>query len=175
MGRPFDPAADFAGMERLSQSGKQNIAGLQAQLWSETIKGRDMLEYYYLPKLQGFAQRAWQGEPAWSGQDETARLTDWNRFVNTLASKELPRLTTLSGGYNYRIPPPGIMFENGQISMNSAYPGFRIRYTTDGTEPDATSAVYNAPFSADTRVVKAACFNEKGRSGFSSTLHLSKK
>ncbi len=175
MGRPFDPAADFAGMERLSQSGKQNIAGLQAQLWSETIKGRDMLEYYYLPKLQGFAQRAWQGEPAWSGQDETARLTDWNRFVNTLASKELPRLTTLSGGYNYRIPPPGIMFENGQISMNSAYPGFRIRYTTDGTEPDATSAVYNSPFSADTRVVKAACFNEKGRSGFSSTLHLSKK
>ncbi|MFN7832380.1 MAG: family 20 glycosylhydrolase [Bacteroidota bacterium] len=175
MGRPFDPAKDFAGMERLTPAGKQNIAGLQAQLWSETIKGRDMLEYYYLPKLPGFAQRAWQGEPAWSGQDEAARLADWNRFSHTLALKELPRLTTISGGYNYRIPPPGIMAENGQISMNTAYTGFQIRYTTDGTEPDNSSTVYSAPFSADVRVVKAACFNEKGRSGFSSTLHLSKK
>jgi hexosaminidase len=57
---------------------------------SETIKGRDMLEYYYLPKLQGFAQRAWQGEPAWSGQDDAARLADWSRFSHTLALKELP-------------------------------------------------------------------------------------
>jgi hexosaminidase len=175
MGHVFDPAKDFAGMERLTPAGKRNIAGLQAQLWSETIKGRDMLEYYYLPKLQGFAQRAWQGEPAWSGQDDAARLADWNRFSHTLALKELPRLTNLSGGYNYRIPPPGIVSENGQISMNTAYPGFQIRYTTDGTEPTSSSAVYSGPFSADVRVVKAACFNEKGRSGFSSTIHLSKK
>ena len=175
MGHPFDPAVDFAGMERLTPAGKQHIAGLQAQLWSETIKGRDMLEYYYLPKLQGFAQRAWQGEPAWSGKDDAERLADWNRFSHTLASKELPRLTSLSGGYNYRIPPPGIISENGQISMNTAYPGFQIRYTTDGTEPNSSSAVYSGPFSADVRVVKAACFNEKGRSGFSSTIHLSKK
>ena len=33
----------------------QNIIGIEAQIWSETIKGQEMVEYYYLPKLIGFA------------------------------------------------------------------------------------------------------------------------
>jgi N-acetyl-beta-hexosaminidase len=33
--------------------------GLQAQLWSETIHGRDMLEYYMLPRMIGFSESEW--------------------------------------------------------------------------------------------------------------------
>jgi hexosaminidase len=165
MGRPFNPAKDFAGMQRLTPAGRKNIAGLQAQIWSETIKGSDMLEYYYLPKLTGFAQRAWQGDAPWSTKGEEERLADWNRFMNTVALIELPFLEDYQGGYNYRIPPPGILEENGQIKMNTGYPGFTIRFTTDGTEPTNGSPVYQNPMPAVDKPFKAACFNGKGRSG----------
>lgn len=171
MGRRFDPARDFAGMERLTPAGRKNIVGVSAQLWSETIKGRDMLEYYYLPKLFGFAQRAWQGQPAWSGKGDAARLEDWNRFMNTVIQVELPFTGAYQGGYNYRIPAPGILVENGQVNMNSGYPGFlQIRYTTDDSEPTVSSTLYEGPFSHSGGVIRAACFNGSGRSGFSAIL-----
>ncbi|HLF32711.1 MAG TPA: family 20 glycosylhydrolase, partial [Cyclobacteriaceae bacterium] len=59
-------AEDFAKYEKLNPAAKKNIVGLQAQLWSETIKGQDMLEYDYLPKMLGLAWNAWNGTPAWS-------------------------------------------------------------------------------------------------------------
>lgn len=165
MGRKHNPA-DMANMERLTPKGKANLYGVQAQLWSETIKGRDMLEYYYLPKLFGFAHRAWQGEPVWAGKGETARNEDWNRFMNTVVQHEIPHLDKANGGYHYRIPSPGIAIENGQVVMNSTYPGFTIRYTTDGSEPTKDSPIYEVPIPATGKPIKAACFNSKGRSGF---------
>jgi hexosaminidase len=169
MGRPLDPAKDFAGMERLSPAGRANILGLQGQLWGETIKGRDMLEYYYLPRLLGLSQRAWQGQPAWSNQGEAARRQDWRRFMHTLARIELPHLDTYRGGYAYRIPPPGILIENGLVHMNPGYPGFAIRYTTDGSEPTLDSPRYEGPFEHDGGLIKAASFDPRGRAGLSSS------
>jgi hexosaminidase len=165
MGRPYTPEVDFAGMQRLTEAGRENIVGLQAQLWSETIKGRGMLEYYTLPKLLGFAQRAWQGQPAWSGQGEEARLAGWNRFMNTVARVELPRLDSWKGGFNYRLPPPGVRLEDGKIMMNSAYIGYTIRFTTDGSEPGPQSRRYTGPFTYTGVQIKAACFDERGRMG----------
>jgi hexosaminidase len=165
MGRPYKPEVDFAGMQRLTEAGRENIVGLQAQLWSETIKGRGMLEYYTLPKLFGFAQRAWQGQPDWSGQGEEARLAGWNRFMNTVARVELPRLDSWKGGFNYRLPPPGVRLEDGKIKMNSAYIGYTIRFTTDGSEPDSQSRRYTGPFTYTGVQIKAACFDERGRMG----------
>jgi hexosaminidase len=52
-----------------------------------------------------------------------------------LAKKELPRLSYLNKGYNYRIPPPGCVIEGDTLKANVEYPGLIIRYTSDGTEP----------------------------------------
>lgn len=173
MGRPYDPAVDFVGMERLTAEGRANIAGLQCQLWSETVRGRDMLEYYVLPKLLGFAQRAWEGSPPWALESDPARMqealdAEWNRFANTVGRRSLPVLDELNGGYPYRIPPPGILQQNDTIYMNTAYPGLEIRYTTDGSEPDMSSSLYREPFFFEGATLTAKCFNRKGRSGFSS-------
>jgi hexosaminidase len=170
LGKPFEPSKDFTGMQRLTPEARKNIAGLQAQLWSETIKGRDMLEYYYLPKMLGFAQRAWQGDAPWSGKGETARIADFNKFINTAVQVEFPFLETYQGGYNFRISPPGIKVENGQVFINTGYPGFQVRFTTDGTEPTSQSKHYEGPFALIGNIIKAATFNSKGRSGFSTTL-----
>ncbi|WP_128545151.1 family 20 glycosylhydrolase [Larkinella soli] len=170
LGKPLD----FSGLQRMKPEARKNVIGLEAQLWSETVKGRDMLEYYILPKLIGFAESAWAAERPWETiEDRAARTkaiqTGWNVFANTVAQRELPRLATLNGGYNYRLPPPGAVIENGQMKANTALPGLTIRYTTDGTEPTAGSTVYSGPV-AVSGAVRLKSFDAAGRSSRSTVL-----
>lgn len=163
MGKPMV----FTNVERLKPEARKNIIGIEAQLWSETVKGRDMMEYYTLPKLMGFAESAWAAERAWENigernAREKAIQTSWNLFANTLAQKELPRLSYLNGGYNYRIPLPGAVIDNGAVIANVAYPGLIIRYTTDGSEPTAQSPVYQSAIKTK-GVVKLRCFDAAGK------------
>ncbi|RYZ61895.1 MAG: beta-N-acetylhexosaminidase, partial [Proteobacteria bacterium] len=41
MGKPLN----FSGLEKMKPEARKNVIGLEAQLWSETVKGRDMIEY----------------------------------------------------------------------------------------------------------------------------------
>ncbi len=155
MGNPLSPDAS---MERLTAKGKANILGIQGQLWSETIKGGEMLEYYYMPKLLGLAERAW------AKQATKAQLeTNWNTFANTIAQRELPRFSHLFGGYNYRIPTPGAIIKDGKLYANMSLPGFAIRYTVDGSAPTVESPLYEAGVAVK-GTTQVAAFDSSGRS-----------
>ncbi len=166
-GNPYDLQRDFKGMTRLSVNAYDRIIGLQAELWSETVKGGTMAEYYYLPKLIGFAERAWSGQASWGRiSDREKRITamdeEWNRFANILGQRELPRLDYLHGGYNYRLPPPGAVIKEGRLYANIDFPGLLIRYTTDGSEPDTDSPVYSGPVEVSGKVMLRS-FDTRGR------------
>lgn len=166
MGKPM--AEEFVGKEKLKPEARKNILGLEAQLWCETIKGRDMMEYAILPKLLGFSESAWSAPRSWEViEDKTARdksiAAGWNVFANSIAQKEIPRLSYLNGGYNYRLPQPGAIIENGMLKANVDLPGLAIRYTTDGSEPSAQSAIYNAPVKVS-GTVKLKSFDKAGKS-----------
>lgn len=168
LGKPLD----FSGKEKLQK--RQNILGLEAQLWTETVRGRDMMEYYMLPKLMGFAESAWSAERKWETIDnktlrEQAISEGWNVFANNLAQRELPRLRYLNGGYNYRVPTPGAVLENGTLKANSEYPGLQIRYTTDGSEPTVQSSLYAAPIAVK-GIIKLKCFDATGKASRSVTI-----
>jgi hexosaminidase len=140
--------------QHLKPESRSNILGVQAQLWSETIKGRDMIEYYMLPKLIGFAESAWAAQRPWETmadrqQREQSMATGWNVMANCIGQRELPRLGMINGGYNYRVPPPGGKFEQGWLKANTAFPGLVIRYTLDGSQPGLQSAIYQAPLKVD--------------------------
>jgi hexosaminidase len=172
MGNIFDPEKDFIGMEGLEPGKDQNIYGLQAQLWGETVKGQEMMEYYTLPKLHGFAQRAWQGTPVWAGKDKAERYKDYGTFLKTLSSIALPMLDKYNGGYHYRIPPPGIKIIDSQVHLNTEYPGYTIRYTRDNRHPNGSDPIYSEPFEIlPGEQVTAAVFNQLGRMGFVSTIN----
>ena len=165
---------EYGSRESLRPECIKNIIGLQAQLWSETIKGESMMEYYILPKLFAFAEKAWAVSPSWETEaDLKSRIakidTDWNEFANRIGKHELPRLDHLYGGYNYRIPLPGAILENGILKANIAYPGLTIHYTIDGTEPGLDSPVYNGPFESS-GPVRLSAFTSAGRSGRSVTV-----
>lgn len=146
-GNPIDHQLIAKGKTPLSAQGKNNIKGIQGQLWTETVKGQAMMEYYLLPKMLGLVERAWARDPKWTSiEDDVKRLKareeDWNRFANVVGQKELARLDYLFGGFNTRLPKPGILVKNGQLFANVETPGLLIRYTLDGSEPNADAPVY---------------------------------
>ena len=167
-GREINQAEEYAGMERLKPEARKRILGVEAQLWSETIKGREMIEYYMLPKLLGFAESAWAKERKWELIEEVDRresLMDyqWNVFANTLAQKELPRLNYFNGSYNYRIPLPGAIIMDGKLMANIEFPGLELRYTTDDSEPTIHSTIYEGPIKVSGKI-RMKAFDSSGKS-----------
>lgn len=148
----------------LTSSGQEHIYGLQAQLWSETVFNGDMLEYYLLPKLMGFAERAWNGEPDWKvDQGKLDGFSeDWTAFAQRVGTRDLPRLDHLYGGWNYRVSVPGVKVVDGKAEVNTDFPGFEIRYTTDGSQPNAQSSLYEGPVEASENLTFRA-FSQTGR------------
>lgn len=157
------------GKIRLTDYGKSNIVGIQGLLWSENNVSKDRLEYMLFPKLLGIAERAWSKNPDWATETDTVKENQlynhaWSQFVNVAGKRELPRLSYYNGGYNYRIPPPGIKKQNGNIEANNQFPGLELRYTTNGKDPVASSARYLKPITAKGRI-RIAAFDVNNRPG----------
>ncbi|MDR8391086.1 carbohydate-binding domain-containing protein [Aliifodinibius sp. S!AR15-10] len=167
MGRPLNDN-HFEGMERLTEEGRANIVGIQSLLWGEKLISDERQEYMLVPKLLAMAERAWAEQPEWAQgewtiQNEQQYQQAWSTFLNIAAKRELPRLDHYAGGFRYRIPTPGAIIKDGTISANVQMPGFTIRYTTDGSEPDINSKIYAGPINASS--AKLRVFSRNGRGG----------
>ena len=169
-GNPL-PEDYFDEMTRLTDDARDNILGLQGQLWTETVNKPGRFEYMIFPRLLGLAERAWVGEPSWSSIQDTEtmeqeRVAAWNEFANRLGQFELPRLDRLYREINYRIPPPGAVIHDGSLHANIELPGITIRYTLDGSEPSDNSPAYNGPVELNgDETVRLAGFSSIGRAG----------
>ncbi|HEY9007462.1 MAG TPA: family 20 glycosylhydrolase [Ohtaekwangia sp.] len=164
----------FIGKERLTDYGKSNIVGIQGALWAENMLGPERMEYMILPKMLGLAERAWAKDPAWATEKDAAKSEAqyqqaWSEFIATAGLRELPRLDHYAGGFQYRIPSPGAVIQDGKVVANMQYPGFTIRYTTDGKEPSLKSTIYSGPI-AKKGTIHLKAFNARGRSGKTSTI-----
>ena len=167
----FRPQPELpSGLEQLEAHARKNILGIQAQLWSETLKGKQMMEYYLLPKLFAYAEKAWSKAPDWETEGDAIKRTrlihqGWNVLANRIGQYEFIRLETLFGGNNFRIPAPGAIVENGMMHANTAFPGLIIRYTIDGTNPGPESPIYLEPLEAEGKI-KLRAFTQGGRAGW---------
>lgn len=162
-------------MVRLTAEGAKNIKGIQGQMWSETVLGEEMMEYYIFPKILGLVERAWAKDPDWTSiADDSLRVVvqdeDWSRFASRLGYFELPRLTYLNGGVNYRIAAPGAIVHNSKLYVNINFPGVEFRYTVDGSEPNTASIVYIAPVIVTGESIKVVAFNINGRASLTTTV-----
>jgi hexosaminidase len=161
----------FDDKVRLNPEAIENILGLQGQLWTETVNVPGRMEYMIFPRLLGLAERAWVGEPAWSGQRdpsgrEEQRLAAWNEFANRIATVELPKLDAIYPGLGYRIPAPGAIIRNNRLYANISLPGLILRYELDGNEPTSESPQYTSPVTLSSdQEPRVAAFNSAGRSG----------
>ncbi|WP_299802231.1 family 20 glycosylhydrolase [uncultured Shewanella sp.] len=120
-----------------------SFAGIQGQLWSETVRSDEVAEYMMFPRLMMLAERAWH-QPNWevpyqyqgavynqnSGyftkEMRQAQATDWQRMANTLGAKELLKLD--KANIAYRVPTPGAVIKEGKLFANVIFPGLDIEY-----------------------------------------------
>lgn len=133
----------------------ENVVGIQAELWTETVRTNENVEYMLLPRLLAVAERAWHKaswETAPEGVVNRRKEDDWSNFVNVVGYQELLRLDKY--GYQYRVPPPGAMTRGGKVFFNTEFPGLDIEYfSTESNSWKVVSRdmVVNKPVSIRTR------------------------
>ena len=159
-GNPVDLDASAKGKVALTALGSKQIAGVQAQLFSETIRGFQWVEYYTFPKIMGLAERGWNANPAWgnlSGKKEQQAFAQaLTLFYEKIGEKEMPYWKRI--GINFRLPHPGLCVKEGKLYANTSIHDGQIRYTTDGTEPTLQSKLWEGPVSCPSSLVKAKLF-----------------
>lgn len=72
---------------------QENIAGIQAQLWTETVRNFDHVTSYIFPKVCGVFERAWNASPAWEGTlqaDDPVFMEELDRYYSTVVDREMP-------------------------------------------------------------------------------------
>ena len=92
-------------------------------------------------------------------------------FIDKISSIDFERIDSVQDFIeeftNAGILPAGTVVEEGVLRANVEFPGLTIRFTTDGTEPTATSTPYTGVVRV-TSDVKLKAFNTLGRASSTS-------
>jgi hexosaminidase len=85
----WDPATLVPGL------GKENIIGIEAALWSETVTNLDEIEYMIFPRLPGYAEIGWTPASMRNWDEYKTRLAKHDSYfkamgINYYQSKKVP-------------------------------------------------------------------------------------
>jgi len=134
----YDPVPDT-----LKKLGKESfVKGVQGNCWSEYFYAEDIAEYRTFPRIIAIAETGWTH----------ADKKDWNDFSRRIDSDVCVRLA--AHDINFHIPMPEQPFgscdhvvftgDRTMLTFKTTRPE-KMVYTLDGSEPDASSAVYTEP------------------------------
>jgi hexosaminidase len=161
----------IAQKEKLQANKKNNLLGVQSQLWTETVRSASIFDELLLPNLPVFSERAWSARPHWMGMNRPdaqikAMNLDWNLFANMLGQRSLPLLNSIYVDIAYDLPKPGAIIENDMLKVSVPFPGLRVRYTTNGLAPNQNDKLYHKPISIpkNSKIVLRT-FDVSGRGG----------
>ena len=134
----------------------KHIIGVQANLWTEYIPTFSQVQYMELPRMAALSEVQWSSAPK-----------DYTTFI-----KKVPQLMNQydANGYNYAThifnvsgqftPDP----ENGTVNVVlTTVDDSPIYYTTDGSEPTASSDVYQSPIDVDKNTTVKAVSIRNGK------------
>lgn len=160
------------GKEILKAENRHQILGIQAQLFTETIRGFDWVEYYVFPKLFGLVERGWNAHPVWEkmrGDEEQKAFTeDLAHFYTLISDREMPYLNHLK--INFRLGNPGLNVHEDMLYANTTVRGATIHYTTDGREPTFSSPIWTSPVKCEGATTFKACIYYLGKKSLTTTL-----
>ena len=131
----FDPVP-----AALDETQAKHILGVQANVWTEHMRSFARVQHAVFPRIAALAESAWTPK---SGRD-------YNDFLQRLPSL-LPRWD--ARGIVHAKTPFQPLVEAaadaaGTARVTLSQPlGYEIRYTTDGSTPDAGSPLYSEPLS----------------------------
>lgn len=133
---PLDTVYAFEPVHpALTASEAKHILGAQANLWTEFIATEDYMEYMAFPRMAALAEIDWTPQSKKNFINFKDRLsTQYQRY-----NKQ---------NINFRIPVPVIQAllnvdSTYTISLTDPTQSSEIRYTTDGSEVNLTSPIFN--------------------------------
>jgi len=137
----------------------KHILGVQANLWAEYMPTFARVQHAVFPRIAALAEVAWS----------PASTHDWRSFLDRMPA-ELARYQALGIAYADSAFAPAFALSAGahapvDAALSNQADFGTIRYTTDGTAPNAASTIYSKPLSFpahSTTTLRAATFAAGG-------------
>ena len=134
----------------------RHILGVQANTWTEYIQTPEHLEYMMFPRALAVAEIGWTPQELRTWEDFKLRM---NAHISKLQGMGI-RTFTLSDELEVTMQVDTAGRKIEVILDAEKYPA-EIRYTTDGSVPVASSALYAGPITVqDSAHIKAAIFRD---------------
>ncbi|HVI48606.1 MAG TPA: family 20 glycosylhydrolase [Chitinophaga sp.] len=140
-----------------------HIIGAQANLWTEYVPSERRADYMFMPRMTALAEVLWTN----------------NHYYDTYLERLHEHYSRLDAlGVHYRLPDlegfteDNVFVDAATLQVRKPLPGLTLRYTADGTLPDATSKELPASLEITTPAdLKLAAFSPAGNRGDIYTLH----
>ncbi len=127
----------------ITEDKRHHIIGAQSNVWTEYMADERHVEYMVFPRLAALAEALWTPR----------EKLDYDGFTQRMAA-HYARYDAMD--INYRVPYPAgyeainlVTEGSAAVELSNGIPGSAIFYTTDGSEPDATSYLYAGPLTIE--------------------------
>lgn len=140
------------------------LMGIQGSMWTEFCNSTQDVTYLIFPRLAAVADVAWtsKGRKNWVNF-----LKSLDNYLYHLNAKGVIYSEAMYNIQHKSVSEDGVL----KLSLECERPDVEIRYTTDGTEPDKNSKLYNEILSInDGCVLKCSTFANGTKKGKTLTL-----
>lgn len=143
------------------------LMGVQASLWTEFCNRPEDVDYLVFPRLAALAEVGWSRPEQ---KNWASFLKAMDRYNEHLAVKGVGYARSMYNIQHTSTPVDGTL----QVKLECMRPDVEIRYTTDGAEPGAASALYTQSLTFRTaQTLKCATFADGQQMGKTLVLPLS--
>ena len=111
------------------------LIGVQASLWTEFCNKPEDVDYLLFPRLAALAEVAWTKKER---KDWTSFLKGLDVYNEHLTAKGIVYARSMYNIQHTVTPNDGML----EVKLECIRPDMEIHYTTDGSEPTATSPLY---------------------------------
>lgn len=148
----YDPAPDSLGTDITKY-----ILGVQGNVWAEYIPTKEHAEYMIYPRIIALAEVGWTPQSKRQPESFKRRINNEIHHIKAKGYNPFMLSEQVKSNQTADYAKKRIM-----LSLTSEKYPIDIRYTTDGSEPTASSKLYKKPFAVkDSILLTARLFDGK--------------
>ena len=147
----FNPIPD-----ELTKQEARFVLGAQGNIWTEYLSTPEKVEYMAFPRMVALSEVVWSAKEHKNYDDFISRLEFFNKRLDAKNVQYANHLYEVKGEF---------INKNGKVfyEFETITKGKDIRYTTDNSEPNSNSKIYEKPISIEnSQTLKASVFNKQG-------------
>lgn len=154
---PLEKVYDFNPIpEELTKEEAKFVLGAQGNVWTEYMSTPEKVEYMVFPRVIALAEVVWSAKEHKNYDDFIRRLEFFNKRLDAKNVQYANHLYEVKGEF---------INKNEKVfyEFKTIIKGKDIRFTTDNSEPNSDSKMYEKPISIEkSQTLKAVVFDKKG-------------